>query len=59
MNVRSFLAAARAGTVVALIATGMLLASALPATAEWRHARGDSANTSFARVDTQPAVRRR
>lgn len=56
MNVRSFLAAARARTVVALIATVVLLASALPAGAEWRHARGDSANTSFARVDTQPAV---
>lgn len=39
----------------ALTAAGALLSSALPASAAWQHAHGDSANTGFARVDTDPA----
>lgn len=44
--------------VVALLAAGAMI-SALPASAEWRHARGDSRNTSFERVNTSLAVKPR
>jgi hypothetical protein len=48
-------AATRTRIAVAALTVGVLLGSALPASAAWQHAHGDSANTGFARVDTDPA----
>jgi hypothetical protein len=41
--------------ITAILTGYALLACPASAAAEWRHARGSSANTSFATVDTQPA----
>jgi hypothetical protein len=42
--------------IAALITAGMLLTSARPANATWQHDHGDSTNTGFARIDTDPAA---
>src|SRR5262245_7075366 len=43
--------------IAAFAADGALLISAVHARACWVHAAGDSANTGFARVDTEAAIR--
>ena len=56
MNVQFFFVEiGRRVAIAALIAAGALLVSALPVSAAWQHAHGDSTNSGFAMVDTAPA----
>lgn len=47
------------GKLSALLAASAMLVGTLPVQAEWRHARGDGGNSSFARVNTAPAIKPR
>ncbi len=54
-STKALFAKTRIRSVVALATAGTLLMSALPASAQWRFAHSNPANTGFARVDTLPA----
>jgi hypothetical protein len=56
MNIRSFFVQiCEHVAIAASIIAGALFVSALPVSAAWQHAHGDSANTGFEMVDTAPA----